>query len=50
VAECCEYGDEPSGSCATELIYQLRTITKVTLHNMMDCEIDQLCMLRPYVN
>jgi hypothetical protein len=23
VASCCECGDEPSGSCATELVYSL---------------------------
>jgi hypothetical protein len=28
VAGCCEYGDEPSGSCATELV----SLTRFILH------------------
>jgi hypothetical protein len=32
VAGCCEYGDEPSGSCATELVMSVvMTDTMVTL-------------------
>jgi hypothetical protein len=30
VAGCCECGDEPSGSCAAELVIKLRKQRKIT--------------------